>query len=65
MPVPAQPKIYHIVHVDRLEDAITKVCAWNDRKKRLSPRQAGIAFEMLRTKAWLAMKVGEEGTKFA
>lgn len=43
------------------EDAVAKVHAWNDRKKRFSPRQIGIAFETLRAKGWLA-KVGEEGT---
>ncbi len=35
------------------EDAISKVYAWNDRKKRFSPRQIGIAYETLRTKGWL------------
>lgn len=46
------------------EDVVAKVYAWNDRKKRFSPRQIGIAFETLRAKGWLA-KVGEEGTTFA
>jgi O-acetyl-ADP-ribose deacetylase (regulator of RNase III) len=35
------------------EDAVAKVYAWGDRKKRFSPRQIGIAFETLRTKGWL------------
>jgi len=35
------------------EDAAAKVYAWNDRKKRFSPRQIGIAFETLSTKGWL------------
>ena len=30
------------------EDAAAKVYAWNERKKRFSPRQIGIAFETLR-----------------
>lgn len=34
-------------------DATAKVYAWNDRKKRFSPRQIGIAFEALRTNGWL------------
>lgn len=38
----------------RAEDAVAKVYAWNDRKKRFSPRQIGIAFEALRTNGWLA-----------
>lgn len=36
------------------EDAVARVYAWNDRKKRFSPRQIGIAFETLRAKGWLA-----------
>ena len=36
------------------ESAVAKVYAWNDRKKRFSPRQIGIAFETLRAKGWLA-----------
>ncbi|MCB1455501.1 MAG: macro domain-containing protein [Rhizobiaceae bacterium] len=35
------------------EDAVDKVYAWNDRKKRFSPRQIGIAFETLRAKGWV------------
>jgi O-acetyl-ADP-ribose deacetylase (regulator of RNase III) len=36
------------------DDAAEKVYAWNERKKRFSPRQIGIAFETLRAKGWLA-----------
>lgn len=36
------------------EDAASKAYAWNDRKRRFSPRQIGIAFETLRAKGWLA-----------
>lgn len=35
------------------ETAAAKVYAWNDRKKRFSLRQIGIAFETLRTNGWL------------
>jgi uncharacterized protein YwgA len=35
------------------EDAAAKVYAWHDRKKRFSPRQIGIAFEILRANGWL------------
>lgn len=35
------------------DDAIAKVYAWNERKKRFSPRQIGIAFETLQSKGWL------------
>lgn len=38
---------------ESVEDAATKVYAWNDRKRRFSPRQIGIAFETLRAKGWL------------
>jgi O-acetyl-ADP-ribose deacetylase (regulator of RNase III) len=37
-----------------VEDVVAKVYAWNDRKKRFSRRQIGIAFETLRAKGWLA-----------
>ncbi len=30
MPVPAQPKIYHIVHVDRLASILLDGCLWSD-----------------------------------
>lgn len=30
MPVPANPKLYHIVHVDRLPSIISDVCLWCD-----------------------------------
>ena len=30
MPVPAQPKIYHIVHVDRLASIVADGCLWSD-----------------------------------
>jgi len=30
MPIPAQPKIYHIVHVDRLASIISDGCLWSD-----------------------------------
>jgi hypothetical protein len=36
------------------DDAVAKVYAWADRKKRFSSRQIGIAFETLRAKGWLA-----------
>ena len=37
-----------------VEEAVTKVHDWNDRKKRFSPRQIGIAFETLASKGWFA-----------
>ncbi|MGA9209835.1 MAG: hypothetical protein WB347_18675, partial [Terriglobales bacterium] len=40
-------------NVTSAEDAVSKVYAWNERKKRFSPRQIGIAFETLRANGWL------------
>ncbi|MGE3709896.1 MAG: macro domain-containing protein [Hyphomicrobiaceae bacterium] len=40
-------------NVRSAEDAVSKVYAWNERKKRFSPRQIGIAFDTLRAKGWL------------
>jgi O-acetyl-ADP-ribose deacetylase (regulator of RNase III) len=40
-------------NVRTAEEAVSKVYAWNERKKRFSPRQIGIAFETLRAKGWL------------
>jgi hypothetical protein len=40
-------------NVRSAEEAVSKVYAWNERKKRFSPRQIGIAFETLRAKGWL------------
>lgn len=37
-----------------VEDAATKVYAWNERKSRFSRRQIGIAFDTLRAKWWPA-----------
>ena len=36
------------------DTATAKVYAWNERKRRFSRRQIGIAFETLRAKGWLA-----------
>lgn len=40
-------------YVRSAEEAVSKVYAWNERKRRFSPRQIGIAFETLRAKGWL------------
>ena len=37
------------------DDAASKVYAWNERKKRFTPRQIGIAFDTLREKGWLSV----------
>jgi len=36
------------------EEAVTKVYAWNERKRRFSPRQIDIAYQTLQSKGWLA-----------
>jgi O-acetyl-ADP-ribose deacetylase (regulator of RNase III) len=41
-------------HAVDVEDATAKVYAWNDRKRRFSPRQIGIAYDTLRANGWLA-----------
>ena len=35
-------------------DVVNCVYAWNERKKRFSPRQIGLAFDVLRSKGWVA-----------
>jgi hypothetical protein len=39
MPVPAQPKIYHIVHVDKLASIVADGCLWSDAV--MTQRQVG------------------------
>jgi len=36
------------------EEATARVHAWNDRKRRFSPRQIGIAYDTLQAKGWLS-----------
>lgn len=36
-----------------IKDATAKIYAWNDRKRRFSPRQIGIAYETLCMNGWL------------
>ncbi|MCB9920526.1 MAG: DUF4433 domain-containing protein [Planctomycetes bacterium] len=48
MAVPDQPKIYHIVHVDRLESIVTDGFLWCDavvvqRQSAGEPRAAGVS----------------------
>ncbi len=40
-------------HAANAEEATEKVYAWNDRKRRFSPRQIAIAFETLHANGWL------------
>lgn len=44
MPVPAQPKIYHIVHVDNLASIIADGCLWSDAV--MVQRQGGTVIGM-------------------
>jgi len=37
-----------------VEDVVAKTYAWNDRKKRFSARQIGIAWNSLRNGGWLS-----------
>ncbi len=40
-------------HANNANDAVAQVHAWNERKRRFSPRQIGIAFETLHANGWL------------
>ena len=42
-------------HATNVKEAIEKVYAWNDSKKRFTQRQIGIALDTLRLKGWLAV----------
>jgi hypothetical protein len=44
MPVPVHPKIYHIVHVDRLASIIAAGCLWSD--SLMAQRQGGTVIGM-------------------
>jgi hypothetical protein len=44
MPVPAQPKIYHIVHVDKLASIVRDGCLWSDSV--MAQRQSGTVIGM-------------------
>jgi hypothetical protein len=44
MPVPAQPKIYHIVHVDNLPSIVADGCLWSD--SIMVQRQGGTVIGM-------------------
>ena len=39
MPIPAQPKIYHIVHVDRLASIVADDCLWCDAEVARTARR--------------------------
>lgn len=39
--------------VDTLKDVVTKTRAWNERKKNFSPRQIGIALDVLADQGWI------------
>lgn len=40
-------------NVQHIEDVVTFTHAWNTRKKQFTPRQIGIAVDVLKRKAWL------------
>ena len=44
MPVPAQPKVYHIVHVDNLASIVADGCLWSDAE--MVQRQGGTVISM-------------------
>lgn len=44
MPVPVQPKVYHIVHIDNLASIVSDGCLWSDSV--MVQRQSGTAIGM-------------------
>jgi hypothetical protein len=48
MPVPAQPKIYHIVHVDKLGSIVTDGCLWSDAVMRGRPGGTVIGMDSIK-----------------
>ena len=49
MPVPTQPKIYHIVHLDRLPSIIADNCLWCDAEiVRRSPSGTTIGVKIIK-----------------
>lgn len=49
MTVPAQPKLYHIVHVDRLPSIVADQCLWCDREiARRSPPGTAIGMNSIK-----------------
>jgi O-acetyl-ADP-ribose deacetylase (regulator of RNase III) len=36
------------------DEAVTRIHNWNDRKKAFTPRQIGLAYDVLQSKGWLA-----------
>jgi O-acetyl-ADP-ribose deacetylase (regulator of RNase III) len=45
-------------HVASVDDVTRSVYDWNERKKRFSPRQIQLAFNILQSKGWLAERGG-------
>lgn len=51
MPVPAHPKIYHIVHVDRLASIIADDYLWSDAMMNQRPSGTVIGIESIKQRA--------------
>jgi hypothetical protein len=40
--------------VSSIDDVVTQVYGWNERKKQFTPRQIRLGFDALASKGWLA-----------
>ena len=46
--------VHWVVSREFSEDVVDKVYAWNDRKRRFTPRQIAVAVDVLQRRGWLA-----------
>ena len=46
--------VHWVVSRESSEDVVDRVYAWNDRKRRFTPRQIAVAVDVLRRRGWLA-----------
>jgi hypothetical protein len=46
--------------VRTLADVVTRTYAWNDRKRQFTPRQIGIAADVLTKKGWVSPLAEQE-----
>ena len=52
----------HHESVRTLRDVVERTYAWNDRKRQFTPRQIGIAAEVLTTQGWVQPLVAQVST---
>ena len=65
MPVPAQPKIYHIVHVDRLASIVNEGCLWSDAEvQNRQPSGTTIGMEDIKLRRLTELTLGSHSGLF-